>query len=467
MKNLKIITILLILAVLAGCQNKEEKASATTIRGEILHPPSDSPLIIMKGAVRDTIGLDSSNHFSMTYHTKKPAYFQVKLRRQVYDLYLQPGDTITLRLDASKNRNALEFINGDTKASEYLLAYRDIRMHDELFNTLLRNDSLELFTLRNEYIRDSLNDLLESYSDSIDDDDFFETEKQRISYLLGNNQITYNRYYRYINDTSLPDSVGFFAFLEEIPLENPEMLKIQEYMQYLKSAFAFFNENTPTEKEEKDYLGDIKFNLRSIDDVIEDDEVASALYYEMLMHYAEFQGFVGLDNEYAYMQKNLEDSAKLAEMERLHAFWDEIAPGKKAPGFAYPNPQGDSIALRDFEGKPIYIDVWATWCGPCQHEIPYLESLYQDYKNTDIEIVSISVDEKRKAWMNFIEEENPGWLQLHTGGWDCSLCADYHIAGIPRFLLIDRDGTIISTTAPLPSSDEIRPLFDKLLQDEI
>jgi thiol-disulfide isomerase/thioredoxin len=270
-----------------------------------------------------------------------------------------------------------------------------------------------------------------------------------------------------MNKINIPDSVTFHTFVDELPLENPKMLESQTYMQYLKNAFSFFNTEEPTEEEQKNYLGDTKFKLRSIKSVIEDPQIANALYYETLMDYANYQGFDGLETEYKYLKENLEDSSKLAEIKKLHAVWEKISPGKKAPGFTYPTNTGDSISLSDYRGKLVYIDVWATWCAPCRQELPYLDTLYQEYKGSELVILSVSVDERRQQWIDFLEQDKPGWKQLHTGGWDCSICDDYHIQGIPRFILIDRDGTIITTSAPRPSSDDIRPLIDKHLKMEV
>lgn len=69
---------------------------------------------------------------------------------------------------------------------------------------------------------------------------------------------------------------------------------------------------------------------------------------------------------------------------------------------------GKKYRLSDFKGKAVYIDVWATWCGPCCMEIPYMEKLVKHYaKNKKIEFLSISLDENQKKWKKKLTEDKP------------------------------------------------------------
>jgi thiol-disulfide isomerase/thioredoxin len=112
------------------------------------------------------------------------------------------------------------------------------------------------------------------------------------------------------------------------------------------------------------------------------------------------------------------------------------------------------VALEDMRGKYVYIDVWATWCGPCKTEIPYLKKLEEEMHDRNIVFVSVSVDDSREDWENMVRDKELGGIQLFGGaGWNSSITEDYNIRGIPRFILIDRDGMIIDATAPRPSGN--------------
>jgi len=133
--------------------------------------------------------------------------------------------------------------------------------------------------------------------------------------------------------------------------------------------------------------------------------------------------------------------------------------GEPAIDFTYPNKDGNELSLTSFKGNLVYVDVWATWCGPCRAEIPSLQKLESDYHGKDIIFMSVSVDTDKEAWEKMVVEEELGGVQLWADGWS-KITKDYAIFGIPRFMLFDTEGNIISTDAPRPSSDDIRGLLD-------
>ncbi len=150
-----------------------------------------------------------------------------------------------------------------------------------------------------------------------------------------------------------------------------------------------------------------------------------------------------------------------------------FAKGTVSPTFSnYENHKGGTTSLSDFKGKYVYIDVWATWCGPCKVEIPYLKKLESKYHDRNIEFVSISVDDDRRSgtmekahtdWKKMVTEKELTGVQLFTGnGWEADFVKNYKVNGIPRFILIAPDGTIVDADAPRPSSKKLTELLDKL-----
>ena len=135
--------------------------------------------------------------------------------------------------------------------------------------------------------------------------------------------------------------------------------------------------------------------------------------------------------------------------------------GKPAINFTYPDMDSNMISLFDFKGSYVYVDVWATWCGPCRYEIPFLIQLEKDYHDANIIFMSVSVDieNAKQKWIDMINEKNMGGVQLFANGWS-QICKDYAINSIPRFMLFDPDGNVISVDAVRPSSEEIRDIFD-------
>jgi len=150
------------------------------------------------------------------------------------------------------------------------------------------------------------------------------------------------------------------------------------------------------------------------------------------------------------------------------ALKEEMPKGMASPVFEnYKNYAGGTSSLSDFKGKYVYIDIWATWCGPCKVEIPYLKELDEKYKDKNIQFVSVSVDDGRgyradsqeaaqaasfEGWKAMIQELEMGGVQLFADhGFESEFIQAYKINGIPRFILLDPNGNISDLYTNIPS----------------
>ncbi len=135
--------------------------------------------------------------------------------------------------------------------------------------------------------------------------------------------------------------------------------------------------------------------------------------------------------------------------------------GTPSPTFDYDNHKGGKTSLADLKGKYVYIDLWATWCGPCIKEIPSLKKIETSYHGKNIAFVSISVDKNRDAWQKMVTDKSLGGIQLHYGG-DQTFANEYMVSGIPRFILLDTNGGVVSPDAPRPSDPKLIKMFNDL-----
>jgi thiol-disulfide isomerase/thioredoxin len=172
----------------------------------------------------------------------------------------------------------------------------------------------------------------------------------------------------------------------------------------------------------------------------------------------------------AYDEKNRVAAEKQkeqkAEMEAAREATKKLN-GSVSPDFAYENYKGGTTKLSDLKGKYVYIDTWATWCGPCRQEIPHLQKVEEKYKGKNIEFVSISVDVQKdnEKWKKFVADKALGGIQLFADkDWSSDFIKAYNINSIPRFILIDTKGVIVSADAERPSSPELTKMLDELLK---
>lgn len=140
--------------------------------------------------------------------------------------------------------------------------------------------------------------------------------------------------------------------------------------------------------------------------------------------------------------------------------------GKESPSFNYENHKGGTTKLEDLRGNYVYIDTWATWCGPCLREIPAMKEVEQKYRGKKITFVGISIDKKEDhtKWREMVTSKNLGGVQLFADSdWNSQFIKDFSITGIPRFILIDPQGNVVDANAPRPSEPALQILLDKLL----
>lgn len=140
-----------------------------------------------------------------------------------------------------------------------------------------------------------------------------------------------------------------------------------------------------------------------------------------------------------------------------------LESGKPAIDITLEDINGKQLNLSDFKGKLIYIDFWASWCGPCKREFPAFVKLKEKYQ--DVVFISVSIDKRKADWLKFMEtKEKTAVLQYHA---DRDLTLDqliaWNISLIPRFILIDKDFKIVNSFAPRPSDTEIDALLSKYL----
>jgi thiol-disulfide isomerase/thioredoxin len=141
----------------------------------------------------------------------------------------------------------------------------------------------------------------------------------------------------------------------------------------------------------------------------------------------------------------------------------KIQVGKPAPLFVLESSEGKQYSLSEFVGKVVYIDLWASWCGPCRAENPFMKKLYEKYAdNEKVMFIGIAVWDKSKNWKEALKVDEPGWLQLIDK--NDTIARDYFTSWIPRFIIIDKAGKIVNFDAPRPSSESE---IEKLIEMEI
>lgn len=165
-----------------------------------------------------------------------------------------------------------------------------------------------------------------------------------------------------------------------------------------------------------------------------------------------------------YLAVSTNEKAK-AEAKAVYEQYKNLKKGGDAKDFTMQDAKGKTYSFKDFRGKMLVIDVWATWCGPCCAQIPHYAKLVEQFKgNKNVEFISISLDSDKQKWLRKVAQDKPKWKQfICPDDFKSDLCKNYDINAIPRFMVFSKDGKVVDLDAPVPSSGELKTLIEKNL----
>ena len=107
--------------------------------------------------------------------------------------------------------------------------------------------------------------------------------------------------------------------------------------------------------------------------------------------------------------------------------------------------------------KPVLIDFWASWCGPCRAFNPTLTKIYKEYKKKGFGIIGVSLDRDKDAWRKAIKDDKLDWVHVSDlGFWNNEVAKQYHVRYIPQSIFVDQEGKILKRQ---PSHEEIEELL--------
>ncbi|BDF56363.1 hypothetical protein CE91St24_06290 [Odoribacteraceae bacterium] len=249
-------------------------------------------------------------------------------------------------------------------------------------------------------------------------------------------------------------------FIEKQIKEQPELLPTEEYSAFLREALSFI---AWFQVSERTYYPLAKAQMEYLNTHFRDTAIVDFLMESVLTNYMTYRGATDITPMLNIFNQRVTSPTLREKIKRDYEKYARILRGASVPDFTFIDTKGKEVKLSSFKGKYVYIDCWASWCGPCRAQIPHLKKLEHDYAGKDIAFVSISSDDNRDKWKKTVEKEQLGGTQLIIQCATNNEFADYFIiTGIPRFLLLDKEGKVYDAYAPRPSEPAIRQLFDSL-----
>lgn len=401
--------------------------------------------------------LDAEGHFIFAFKPTRPAFYVIGLSTVVpthnYTFWFKPGDRLSLNV----GRRGYVLTGNNTPEN------MEIARWDEWIYPLLRlsrigSNYTAYFPLLEEKLAEDY--IAERTPDAEFDAAFDHYRKSYIAtlaniFLLSPHSI----------HPGPDDMIDFYRNFDLSDYADAQLLNFPYGMSLLKTyqrLYMLVNPDNLTSEQ----LFQMAGSDAMIDFVIprlRNDELVGEFVLSNVDQLKTYEGYLDFDSKYSrYLVTD-------NQRERFKRLLNNIPVPKSMPAvdFRFPDVNGTEVALSDFKGKVVYIDVWATWCGPCRNQMPYLKELEAEYHdNPDMVFMSVSTDAEKdhQKWLDTVAAENLGGVQLFGGDRaTVDILDPYKIAGIPRFLLVGKDGRIISDDAPPASSLEIRSVLNAAL----
>lgn len=429
----------------SGPVSIQGKITNNTAAKVIIHAPNDEKF---------ELDIDKNNEVKGIVNTSEGIH-KMHIGEEFTTIYLTPKSSLNFTIDLKEFDESISYTG--MLASENNILAKQVLLEED-FN---KGNGANFKLNEKEYVK-LTNDYFQKKSTLLSSEklnpSFKTKELNKAKFAKYNQLLQYPSYHKYLTKDSFEVSTTYYDFLKEIDFNDAANLKdenigiVEEYLSY---------NITKNKKGELDGVAHSIKKMEYLKSLISNEDIKAnylKTYFKSNLVYGDDPLAVGQ----AMVDATSKQELKIEITEFMNKL-NTLSEGKPAPGFDLLSSGGKNKSLASFKGKYVYIDVWATWCGPCKKELPFYETLKKDYTGKNIEFVSVCVWDNQKAWDDFLAKKELKGNQLFIAGQDNDFVNKYMIQGVPTFILIDKEGKIISRQAERPSDKAIRERLDKLL----
>jgi len=396
------------------------------------------------------IGISKTGEFKTSLNLNQ-GYYNLSFQNEYTSMYLKPGYDIKIVCDLSQLDNSVAYSGKGAIENNYLASKNNL--DEDLF---LSNPELEEAALSEEAFLKKTNSIYElrkkHLSETKELDDHFKfLEQNNIALERRSELFNYPLMIRYqMGKPDFKESAIYPDPFKDLDLNNEKFLEIPVYAQVVLNYIFTINNQKMMAGNKNDMA--VEF-MNTIDSLIKNPKVKEFMAANAGKQLVEHTK--SPDQFYQKFSSMVKDEQLRKPVEDIYNATQAIQKGKPSPDFNFADMVGKFFSLKDFKGKYVYIDVWATWCGPCKVEIPHLKKLESELHDKDIAFVSICTFDEQSKWESFVKTQQLSGTQLFAPR-DNAFTKMYNIQGIPRFLLIDKEGNIIDSNAKRPSDPTLK-----------
>jgi thiol-disulfide isomerase/thioredoxin len=453
----RLVTFLTLLAF-AACNSIQNSGDLTTVSGKWTRGLPEKIYLykLVNGSLTEIASSSIYYEDSTFYFATKPSqgdFYYIgpgKLAANRYAFYLKPGDN----LDFTVTEDSYTLNGNNSPENKEVTKWHDFIQPLEwkaIYFNKENSTYVDFFPLFENKLKE-----LENYPKNVTGNKDFNYAFEEYKKF---NLMDIAIHFIYTPRTAHPEGEDFPAYYRNMNIAD--LTKTTAIMKYSPSGIdniekVIFNNLRFENQKITNHIDAIMENISKV----ANDTLKGELVVKIAANKKTLPGFLDYKKQYGKYAVTKNQKIKMRELELA---LNDAKDGSPAIDFKFPDKDGKEIALSNFKGQLVYIDIWATWCGPCKQELPHLKKLETEYHNNkNIVFLSVSTDasKDRKKWEDYLVKEDLKGVQLFAGD-DArdGIIKPYKVSGIPRFVLVGKDGNIISSDAPRPSSSEIRPLL--------
>lgn len=404
-----------------------------------------------------SIPVDAAGNFSSSFTVPDGSYYFIKQGKASSNIYLRNGYDLNVNIDSKAFGKSMVFKGEGALFNQYLKERADLHskiVGDAKTFFVVPADSL---LLKIEHLTANLKKQLDATALNQEDRLVAQKLNHYTGLLIRNN---YQKFYLFHTktDAQIPEH-----YLD--PVKAMDMSDALAYNNSMDYRYLIVDKWRILEKEAQQKTPNysiINFTAAFADTIRYEpirDQIVRMLFNQVDTRNANYE------LNYQKIKPLVRVEKSKLELEKRLSTAKSNASGMALASFDYENHKGGKTSLASLKGKYVYIDIWATWCGPCVREFPELTQLIADYKtNPNIEFVCISIDSKEDyaKWRSFVTEKKVGGHQLIADkGLDADFMKFLNVSLIPRNVLIDPQGNIISSAGLRPSEKKTRETLAK------
>lgn len=457
---------LLTAIALCGGPSVFAKGNDVHIKGKITNPLSDSvvlsylegrleykPVVLVKV-------LDKSGNFDFTFTPPEPVTnITVQNGEQATELLVEPGYDLTMTLDASDFDKSLHYEGKGKEAANFMAKHvLDMSMMQNIYN-----EFRPMYAQEPAEFTKSLNERLKKEQDFLTANKgglpksivhYWENHYKYLGYGIA---LSYPRTHEMIKKQSY--DIGeipaeSYAVADAVPIAlDDRLVHISSYRNYADDIYPMkvhlIGAKDPARKQKLDSLAML---------IEKNFPPATLEVYKAADIYrnVKYRTVAESEANLAAFKSKFPKSEYTAVVEKTIAKKKKLSAGQPAIDFDVVTPEGKRMKLSDYKGKVVFLDFWASWCGPCIAEMPHAKKVKEHFKdNKNVVFVYISIDDEEENWKKAMEKHGiegaHGW---QGSGWQGPVSTEYGVNSIPAYFLIDRKGNFALDNTPRPSQTE-------------